>query len=117
MILGDFVGLTPRSTAGKGVAALDPTLLPQSEGTALRGVLPPELESFKLAQLPCVLSLLIAAGDCEGLTAGLPSGLATAILGSSIVASAMNCGGTMQEELAGTPLVTSFSELGLSGIP
>ena len=46
--VGDFVGL---AVGGTGDVALEPTLLPQSVGTALRGVLPPELESFKLAQL------------------------------------------------------------------
>ena len=46
--VGDFVGL---AVGGTGDVALEPTLLPQSDGTALRGVLFPELESFKLAQL------------------------------------------------------------------
>ena len=101
MILGDFEGLAPRAIAGKGVAALDPTLFPQSEGIALLGVLPPELESFKLAQL----------GACEGLATGLPLGLAIASLGSSTIASAMTCGATI------APTATSLSELGLSGLP
>ena len=56
IMLGDFEGLTRsrfclETAGGTGDVALDPTLLPQSEGTALRGVLFPELESFKLAQL------------------------------------------------------------------
>ena len=51
MIVEDFEGFALGFTVVKGTAALDPTLLPQSEGTALRGVLPPELELFKSAQL------------------------------------------------------------------
>ena len=57
MIVGDFEGLALGFTAGKGPEAFDPTSFPQFVGTALRGVLPPELESFKLAQLPCSLNL------------------------------------------------------------
>ena len=57
MIVGDLEGLALGFTAGKGPEAFDPTSFPQSAGTALRGVLPPELESFKLAQLPCPLNL------------------------------------------------------------
>ena len=55
MIVGDFEGLALGFTAGKGPEAFDPTSLPLFAGAALRGVLPPELESFKLAQLPCPL--------------------------------------------------------------
>ena len=55
MIVGDLDGLALDFTAGKGPEAFDPTSFPQFVGTALRGVLPPELESFKLAQLPCPL--------------------------------------------------------------
>ena len=57
MIVEDLEGFGLGFIVTKGAAALDPTLLPQSEGIALRGVLPPELESFKLAQLPCPLNL------------------------------------------------------------
>ena len=77
-MVADFEGLTE----GAGDVALDPTLLPQSEGTALRGVLPPELESFKLAH-SVLVGLDATPGDCEGLPAGLPAGLVTAALGSS----------------------------------
>ena len=51
MIVEDFEGFALGFTVDKGTAALDPTLFPQSGGTALRGVLPPELELFKSAQL------------------------------------------------------------------
>ena len=124
VIVGDFEGLTCSTfclttAGGTGDVALDPTLLPQSEGTALRGVLFPELESFKLAQL----LLTLGPGACDGFPTGLLAGLATAAFGSSSRASAKNCGGTIIEELPATltfrspELVTSLSELGLSGIP
>ena len=96
MMLGDFEGLT--TAGGTGDVALDPTLLPQSEGTALRGVLLPELESFKLAQL----LLALGPGACDGFPTGLLAGLATATFGSSSRASAKNCGGTIIEELPAT---------------
>ena len=70
-IVGDFDGL---AVGGTGDVALEPTLLPQSEGTALRGVLFPELESFKLAQL----LLALGAGACDGFPTGLLAGLAAA---------------------------------------
>ena len=125
MIVGDFEGLALGFTAGKGAAALDPTSLPQSEGTALRGVLPPELESFKLAQLPCALTLPARGlpaidGDCDGLAGGLPLGLttraSTVSTGSWTVASAITCGGIIMEELAGAAPATSSSELGVTGL-
>ena len=111
-MVADFEGLTE----GAGDVALDPMLLPQSEGTALRGVLPPELESFKLAQLHLV-GLAAIPGDCEGLPTGLAAGLATAAWGSSTFASAITCGGTTADELATVRFTASLSELGLSGIP
>ena len=49
MIVGDFESLALGFTAGKGPEAFDPTSFPQFVGTALRGVLSPELELFKLA--------------------------------------------------------------------
>ena len=115
-MVADFEGLTE----GAGDVALDPTLLPQSEGTALRGVLLPELESFKFAH-SVLVGLDATPGDCEGLPTGLPDGLATTALGSStfrsrdsVFASAITCGGTIVDELA---TASSLSELGLSGIP
>ena len=51
MIVEDLDGFALGFIVAKGTAALDPTLLPQSEGITLRGVLPPELELFKSAQL------------------------------------------------------------------
>ena len=83
MIVEDFDGFA----TGTGAMALDPTSLPQSVGTALRGVLPPELESFKFAQLPFDLTLTAVGlpaieGACDGLAGGLPLGLATVSVGS-----------------------------------
>ena len=94
-------------TAGKGAAALDPTSLPQSEGTALRGVLPPELESFKFAQLPCDLHLTAEGlpaieGACDGLAGGLPLGFEQpSLMGSWTVAFAITCGGTIMDGARG----------------
>ena len=105
--------------AGEGETALDPTLLPQSEGIALLGVSPPELESFKLAQLlPGALAVGLRStkvGDIEGFVRGLPAGLAFSFSASSKLARAMTCGGAIQDELAGAPPVVFSSDDGLSG--
>ena len=116
MMLEDFEGLAPRAMAGEGETALDPTLLPQSEGIALLGVPPPELESFKLAQLARAFGLRSTkVGDIDGFVRGLPAGLAFSFSAPSKLACAMTCGGAIQDELAGAPPVVFSSDDGLSG--
>ena len=128
-MVADFDGLTD----GAGDVALDPTLLPQSEGTALLGVPLLELASCKLAQLHLV-GLAATLGACEGLATGLPVGLAAGKFsplasaaeqslnrssgssgGVAGRASAITCGGTIIDELTSARFATSLSELGLSG--